>query len=52
MRVLVLEDEPILQMDLAMMLEGRGYRVSTSETAEGAESDDAEGGKRRRRAGR
>lgn len=36
MRVLILEDEPILQMDLAMMLEGRGYRVSTSETAEGA----------------
>ena len=37
MRVLVLEDEPLIQMAVTMLLEEAGHRVSTAETAEGAE---------------
>lgn len=40
-RVLVVEDEPLIQMSIAMALEDAGYRVSTTETAEGAEQIDA-----------
>ena len=36
MRVLVLEDEPILQMDLVTVIEEAGHRVGSAETAEGA----------------
>lgn len=36
MRVLVLEDEPLIQMAMTMILEAEGHRVSTAETAEGA----------------
>lgn len=36
MRVLILEDEPLIQMAMAMILEGEGHRVTTTETAEGA----------------
>jgi len=36
MRVLVLEDEPLIQMEIVAILEGVGHRVSTSETAHGA----------------
>lgn len=39
-RVLVVEDEPLIQMSIAMALEDAGYRVSTTETAEGAEQID------------
>lgn len=39
-RVLVVEDEPLIQMSIAMALEEAGYRVSTTETAEGAEQID------------
>lgn len=39
-RVLVVEDEPLIQMSIAMALEDAGYRVSTTETAEGAEQLD------------
>lgn len=37
MRVLVLEDEPLIQMAVTMLLEEAGHRVSTAEKAEGAE---------------
>lgn len=40
-RVLVVEDEPLIQMSIAMALEDAGFRVSTTETAEGAEQIDA-----------
>lgn len=36
MRVLVLEDEPLIQMEIVAILEGAGHRVSTAETARGA----------------
>lgn len=36
MRVLILEDEPLIQMAMVMILEAEGHRVSTSETAAGA----------------
>lgn len=36
-RVLVVEDEPLIQMSISMALEHAGYRVITTETAEGAE---------------
>lgn len=39
-RVLVVEDEPLIQMSIAMALEDAGFRVSTTETAEGAEQID------------
>ena len=39
-RVLVVEDEPLIQMSIAMVLEDAGFRVSTTETAEGAEQID------------
>lgn len=36
MRVLVLEDEPLIQMAMVQILEEAGHRVTTTETAEGA----------------
>lgn len=36
MRVLILEDEPILQMDLVSIVQDAGHRVASAETAEGA----------------
>lgn len=39
-RVLVVEDEPLIQMAITMALEDAGFRVATAETAEGAEQID------------
>lgn len=36
MRVLVLEDEPLIQLAMVAILEAEGHRVTTAETAEGA----------------
>lgn len=36
MRVLVLEDEPLISLMMSMILEAEGHRVATAETAEGA----------------
>ncbi len=36
MRVLILEDEPLIQMAMVQILEEAGHRVTTAETAEGA----------------
>ena len=38
MRVLILEDEPLISMAMTMILEEAGHRVTTAETAEGAEA--------------
>lgn len=38
MRVLILEDEPLISMAMTIILEEAGHRVTTAETAEGAEA--------------